>query len=288
MGSLIGQGLVGIALPTVLALILNGLVLKAPTLTESRKWPLIGLIVAGCFVFSYSVIVGGIAFPPREATHWLPFITIGAVVFGSMLQFTSGVARSIVRLIAALVTAWTVLQSQIFGRWPLLISVEWLVAVTLILFATSRLIERGGAARSTPTEILLGMALAAGFGAIALFLGGSAILGQICGAFGLVLAGLAVLTFFLAPAHLGPIIPLIYVLALGSLLLNGSLFSDLPWPTSGLLWIAPFGVLIGPAATPLGKNRNVRLLVRGLIVLFVIGLALVALFLIVQPNSNEY
>jgi hypothetical protein len=288
MGSLIGQGTFGIALPTVLALILNGLVLKAPTLTESRKWPLIGLIVAGCFVFSYSVIVGSIAFPPREATHWLPFSTIGAVVFGSMLQFTGGVARSIVRLIAALATAWTVLQSQLFGRWPLLISVEWLVAVTLILFATSRLIERGGAARSTPTEILLGMALAAGFGAIALFLGGSAILGQICGAFGLVLAGLGVLTFFLAPAHLGPIIPLIYVLALGSLLLNGSLFSDLPWPTSGLLWIAPFGVLIGPPATPLGKNRNVRLLVRGLIVLFVIGLALVALFLIVQPNSNEY
>jgi len=288
MGSLIGQGIVGIALPALLALVLNGLVLRSSALTESRKWPFIGLIVAGCFVFSYSVIVGGIAFPPREATHWLPFIAVGAAVFGSMLQFTSGVARSIVRLIAALVTAWSVLQLQIFGRWPLLISVEWLVAVTLILFATSRLIEREGAARSTPTEILLGMALAAGSGGIALFLGGSAVLGQICGAFGLVLAGLTVLTFFLPPAHLGPIIPLIYVLALGSLLLNGSLFSDLPWPTSGLLWIAPFGVLIGPPAMPLGKNRNVRLLVRGLIVLVVIGLAFVALFLIVQPNSNEY
>ena len=288
MGLLINQGIFGIALPALLALVLNGLVLKSPVFTESRKWPLIGLIVAGCFVFSYSVIAGGITFPPREATHWLPFIAVGAVVFGSMLQFTSGIARSIVRLIAALVTAWTVLQSQIFGRWPLLISVEWLVAVALILFATSRLIERGGAARSTPTEILLGMALAAGFGGIALFLGGSVVLAQICGAFGLVLAGLTVLTFFLPPAHLGPIIPLIYVLALGSLLLNGSLFSDLPWPTSGLLWIAPFGVLIGPPATPLGKNRNVRLSVRSLIVLFVIGLALVALFLIVQPNSNEY
>jgi hypothetical protein len=288
MGLLISQGIFGIALPALLALVLNGLVLKSSFFTESRKWPLIGLIVAGCFVFSYSVIVGGITFPPREATHWLPFIAVGAVVFGSMLQFTSGVARSIVRLIAALVTAWTVLQSQIFGRWPLLISVEWLVAVALILFATSRLIERGGAARSTPTEILLGMALAAGFGGIALFLGGSVVLAQICGAFGLVLAGLTVLTFFLPPAHLGPIIPLFYVLALGSLLLNGSLFSDLPWPTSGLLWIAPFGVLIGPPATPLGKNRNVRLPVRSLIVLFVIGLGLVALFLIVQPNSNEY
>ncbi len=165
MGSLIGQGIVGIVLPALLALILNGLVLRA-ALAESRKWPFIGLIIAGCFAFSYSVLLGGIAFPPREATHWLPFIAVGAVVFGTILQFTSGVGRSAGRLIAALATAWTVLQLQIFGRWPLPISLEWLVAVTLILFATSRLIERAGVLRNTPTEILLGMALAAGFGGV--------------------------------------------------------------------------------------------------------------------------
>ena len=77
MGSLIGQGIVGIVLPALLALILNGLVLRA-ALAESRKWPFIGLIIAGCFAFSYSVLLGGIAFPPREATHWLPFIAVGA------------------------------------------------------------------------------------------------------------------------------------------------------------------------------------------------------------------
>jgi len=286
MGSLIGQGIVGIVLPGLLALILCGLVLRAATLSESRKWPFIGLIVAGCFAFSYSVSFGGFAFPPREATHWLPFVAVGAVVFGTMLQFTSGLSRSIVRLIAALTTA--VLQLQIFGRWPLLISVEWLVAVTLILFATSRLIEREGGLRSTPTEILLGMALTAGFGGVALFLGGSAVLGQICGTFGLLLAGLTVLTLFLPPAQLGPVIPLIYVLVFGSLLLNGSLFSDLPWPTAGLLWLAPFGTLIGPPAGSPGSNRNLRLLLRGLIALAVVGLAFVALFLISPPHSNEY
>jgi len=286
MGSLIGQGIVGIVLPALLALILNGLVLRA-ALAESRKWPFIGLIIAGCFAFSYSVLLGGIAFPPREATHWLPFIAVGAVVFGTILQFTSGVGRSAGRLIAALATAWTVLQLQIFGRWPLPISVEWLVAVTLILFATSRLIERAGALRNTPTEILLGMALAAGFGGVALFFGGSAVLGQICNTFGLLLAGLTILTFFLPPAQLGPVIPLIYVLVFGSLLLNGSLFSDLPWATAGLFWLAPFGVLIGPPASS-GGNRNLRLLLRGLIVLVLVGLAFVALFLISPPHGSEY
>ena len=287
MGSLIGQGIVGIVLPALLALILNGLVLRAAALAESRKWPFIGLIIAGCFAFSYSVLFGGIAFPPREATHWLPFIAVGAVVFGTILQFTSGLGRSVVRLIAALATAWTVLQLQIFGRWPLLISVEWLVAITLILFATSRLIERAGGLRSTPTEILLGMALAAGFGGIALFLGGSAVLGQICNTFGLFLAGLTVLAFFLPPAQLGPVIPLIYVMVFGSLLLNGALFSDLPWATAGVLWLAPFGVLIGPPASS-GGNRNLRLLLRGLIVLVLVGLAFVALFLISPPHGSEY
>ena len=286
MGSLIGQGIVGIVLPALLALILNALVLRA-ALAESRKWPFIGLIVAVSFAFSYSVLFGGIVFPPREATHWLPFIAVGAVVFGTILQFTSGIGRSLVRLIAALATAWTVLQLQIFGRWPLPISVEWLVAVTLILFATSRLIERAGALRNTPTEILLGMALAAGFGGVALFFGGSAVLGQICNTFGLLLAGLTILTFFLPTAQLGPVIPLIYVLVFGSLLLNGSLFSDLPWATTGLLWLAPFGVLIGPPASS-GGNRNLRLLLRGLIVLVLVGLAFVALFLISPPHGNEY
>jgi hypothetical protein len=285
MGSLIGQGLVGVALPALLALILGGLVLKIPTFGENQKWPFIGLIVVCSFVFSYSVALGGLVFPPREATHWLPYIAVGALFFGIVLLNTSGVGRSIVRLVAVFAAAWTVLQSQILGRWPLFFSLGWLVAVTLIFFATSRLIERVGASRSTPTEILLGMTLATGFGGIALFLGGSALLGQICGAFGLVLASLTALTYFLKTTHLGPVIPLIYVLLFGGLLLDGSLFSDLPWPTSGLLWIAPFGALIGAAAT--GKNRNARLLVRGLIVLFVVGLAFVTLFLIAPPG-NEY
>jgi hypothetical protein len=287
MGSLIGQGIAGVIFPALLALILNGLVLKLSAVSEDRKWPLIGLIIVGCFVISYGVAFGGVAFPPREATHWLPYTAIGALLFGIVLVTTGGFVQIIARLIAAFAVGWTILQSQIFGNWSLPISLEWLAAITLILFATSRLLERWGASRSTTPEILLGMALAVGFGGIALFLGGSAILGQICGVFGLVLAGLTFLSFLMPLAHPGPILPLIYVLVFGSLLLIGSLYSDLPWVTSGLLWIAPFGVLVGAPATFAGKNRIGRLLVRGLIVLLVAAFALVALFLIAPP-ATEY
>ena len=286
MGSLIGQGIVGVALPALLALILNGLVLKTRVAGGNQKWLLIGLVVAGCFVLSYCVGFGGMVFPPREATHWLPYTAIGAWLVGVILLVAKGIVRSAIRLVAALVATWAILQLQILGRWPAFISLGWVVAVALIFFATSRLIERLEASRSRPVEVLLGMALAAGFGGIALFLGGSAIVGQICATFGLILAGLTFATFFLSPAHLGPIIPLIYVFVFGSLLLNGSLFSELPWLTAGLLWIAPFGVFAGTPAISIDKGRSVRLLVRGLIVLVIIALAFVALFVIAPPGAE--
>jgi hypothetical protein len=288
MGSLVGQGIVGIVIPAFVALILNGLVLKTSLFGEIWKWPLVGLIIAGCFLFSYGVAFGGIALPPREATHWLPFIAIGAAICGAISQVTTGFGRSFVRLIAALATAWAVLQLQIFGRWPFLISIGWLVAITLIFFATSRLIEREGASRSTPTQILLGMALAVGFGGIALFFGGSVVLGQICGALGLFLVGLTLLTFLQPSVRLGPVIPLLYVLVFGCLLLNGSLFSDLPWATSGLLWLAPFCALIGTRPSAPGGKPIVQLLFRGMFVLVIVGLAFVTLFLIAPPHPDEY
>jgi hypothetical protein len=81
MGSLIAQGFVGVVLPALLALVLNGFVLRARALSENRKWALIGLIVVCGFVFSYSAAFGGIAFPPREATHWLPYTTAGTYFY---------------------------------------------------------------------------------------------------------------------------------------------------------------------------------------------------------------
>jgi hypothetical protein len=62
MGSLIGQGIVGIVLPALLALILNGLVLRAAALTESRKWPFIGLIIAVCFALVIASCLAGLLF----------------------------------------------------------------------------------------------------------------------------------------------------------------------------------------------------------------------------------
>jgi hypothetical protein len=142
MGSLIAQGFVGAVLPALLALVLNGFVLRARALSENRKWALIGLIVVCGFVFSYSAAFGGIAFPPREATHWLPYTAIGSLLFGTVLMLTASAVRAIVRLVAAFGAAWTILQLQIFARWPFFFSLEWLVAITLFFFATSRLIER--------------------------------------------------------------------------------------------------------------------------------------------------
>jgi hypothetical protein len=286
MGSLIAQGMAGVVLPALLALILSGLVLRIAPLGEDRKWAVIGLVIVGCFVFSYSVAFGGFPFPPREATHWLPCIAIGAFFFGLLLLFARGVTKILVRSIVAIGTAWVFLHSQILGNWSLPLSIGWLVLVAGVLFLTSALIERWATARNVPVEALLGMAVTAGFGGIALFLSGSALLGQISGAFGLVLGALVVAAFLSPPDHLGPVVPLIFTLVFGSLLLNGYLYSDLPWPTTALLWAAPLAIFIGPVAGPAGVNRVRRLILRGLAVLFVIAVAFAALFLIAPPGAT--
>jgi hypothetical protein len=286
MGSLIAQGIVGVLLPAVLALILNGLVLRISGLGEVRKWAVIGLIIVCCFIFSFCVVFGGVVFPPREATHWLPFIAIGALVFGLLLSVSAGVAKILLRLIPVCATAWVLLQSQVLGDWPFLLSVGALVAVAGLLFLTSELIERWEKSRHMPVEALLGMALSAGFGGVALFFGGSAVLGTIGGAFGLVLAGLAVATFLSPPPQLGPVIPLIFTLVFGGLLLNGSLFSDLPWVTTALFWVAPLIVFVGPSAPP-KQGKTIRpLMLRGIAVLAVIALAFFALFLITPVGAE--
>jgi hypothetical protein len=285
MGSLIAQGMAGVVLPALLALILSVLVLRIARLGEDRKWAVIGLVIVACFVFSFGVAFGGFPFPPREATHWLPLTAIGAFLFGLLLLLTRGVTKALARLIVAVATGWVLLQSQILGNWSLPLSTGWLVLIAGILFLTSALIERWATIRNTPVEALLGMALTAGFGGIALFVGGSALLGQIGGAFGLVLGAVTVAAFLNPLTTLGPVVPMIFTLIFAGLLLDGSLYSDLPWPTTGLLWVAPFAALVGLPVPPVARSKIKRLIVRGFAVLFVIAVAFAALFLIAPPSA---
>jgi len=117
-------------------------------------------------------------------------------------------------------------------------------------------------------------------------LGGSAVLGQISGAMGAILGVIAVLAFFFN-ATVGTILPLIYLFIFGCLLLSGCLFAQLPWLTAILLWVAPWGLVIGQRLDQAKISLRAKaLLVRMLSVVALIAIAIGSAFLLTPPSSE--
>ncbi len=162
----------------------------------------------------------------------------------------------------------------------------WILAITVVLFVSAILLQQMIEERCSGAELSLGLALSAGAGGIAIFLGGSAVLGQISGALGLILGVVAILAFFFN-ATVGPIVPLIYVMIFGSLLLNGCLFAQLPWLTAILLWITPWALLFGQRSDQPRLGRRAGALCLRLIgVVIMVAVALGSVFLLAPPSSD--
>lgn len=281
MNQMVVQSLQGVGLPSLAVLIASGV-----WLAVFRKHPRlgaigIGLIFAGGIIWAYLLAFGALAFPPRESGHWIPYLA-GAVALVGCLQ-VSRLGRQISNLALSLGTALIFFWSQISGN---LLALVWVVAVTIVLFLSTILLQQVIEDRCSGAEFSLGLALSAGAGGIVIFLGGSAVLGQVSGSMGAILGVIAVLAFFLN-ATVGRVLPLVYLFIFGSLLLSGCLFAQLPWVTAVLLWIAPWGLVIGQRLDhPKISSRVKALLIRMLSVVALVAIAIGSAFLLTPPSSE--
>jgi len=281
MNQMVVQSLQGVGLPSLAVLIASvvwfGLFRKHARVRAIG----IGLIFAGGIIWAYLLAFGGVAFPPRESGHWIPYLA-GAVAIVGCLQGTR-LVRQVSNLVLSLVAALIFFWSQISGN-PL--ALVWVVAVTIVLFVSTILLQQVIEDRSSGAELALGLALSAGAGGIVIFLGGSAVLGQVSGSMGAILGVIAVLAFFFN-ATVGRVLPLVYLFIFGSLLLSGCLFAQLPWLSAVLLWIAPWGLVIGQRLDhPKIPSRVKALLIRMLSVIALVAIAVGSAFLLTPPSSE--
>ena len=280
MNQMVSQSLTGVGFPTALVLVVGALWLALFRRHARVRAIGIGWIVAGGICLAYLLAFGGFTFPPREAGHWIPYLAGGAALIGS-LQFWT--ARPVWGLILSLITALAFFWAQIFGNAQILL---WVLAFTVALFLSTILLQQIVEQRCSGAELSLGLALVAGAGGIAIFLGGSAVLGQVSGALGLVL-GMVAVAAFLWNTTVGPVVPLIFVVTFGSLLLNGSLFAQLPWLTTVLLWISPWVLLFGQRRDqPKIAGRAGTLGLRMIGVVIMVAVALGSAFLLAPPSSD--
>ena len=281
MNQMVVQSLQGVGLPSLAVLIAS-----AVCFVVFRKHPRllaigIGLIFAGGIIWAYLLAFGGFAFPPRESGQWIPYLA-GAVALVGCLQ-GNRLVRQVSNLVLSLGTALIFFWSQIPGNPPALV---WVIAVTIVLFVSAILLQQLIEDRCSGAELSLGLALSAGAGGIVIFLGGSTVLGQVSGAIGAILGVIAILAFFFNAA-VGRVLPLVYLFIFGSLLLSGCLFAQLPWLTAVLLWIAPWGLVIGQRLDhPKISSRVKALLIRMLSVVALVAIAVGSAFLLTPPSSE--
>jgi len=281
MNQMVVQSLQGVGLPSLAVLIAS-----AVWFAVFREHPRlraigIGLIFAGGIIWAYLLGFGGFAFPPRESGHWIPYIAGVVALVGCLQGIRLG--RQVSNLILSLGTALIFFWSQISGN-PL--TFAWIAALTVALFVSTILLQQVIEDRCSGAELALSLALSAGAGGIVIFLGGSAVLGQLSASMGVILGVIAVLAFFFN-ATVGAILPLVYLFIFGCLLLSGCLFAQLPWLTAILLWIAPWALVFGQRSDrPRISRRALSLLLRMLGVIALIAIAVGSSFLL-NPPSGE-
>jgi hypothetical protein len=281
MNQMVVQSLQGVGLPALAVLIASAVWFSIFGKHSRLRAIGIGSFLAGGIIWAYLLAFGGFAFPPRESGQWIPYLAGVVALVGCLQGIWLG--RQVSNLVLSLATALILFWSQISGN-PL--ALVWIIALTIALFFSAILLQQVIEDRCSGAELALSLALSAGAGGIVIFLGGSAVLGQVSGSMGAILGVIAVLAFFFN-ATVGTVLPLVYLFIFACLLLSGCLFAQLPWLTAILLWVAPWGLVIGQRwDQPKISRRAKALLIRILSVIALVATAIGSAFLLTPPSSE--
>lgn len=281
MNQMVVQSLEGVGLPAAAVLVVSALWFLLCREHPRIRAMGIGLILAGGIAWAYQLAFGGFSYPPRESHQWVPYLAGVTALVGCLQSFRLG--RQPWNFALAIATALIFFWAQVPGN---LLALLWILVVTIVLFLSTILVQQVIEDRCSGAELALSLALAAGAGGVASFLGGSAVLGQTSAALGLMLGVVAILAFFFN-ATVGGVLPLIYVFVFGTLLLSACLFAQLPWLPAILLWVSPLALIFGQRSDqPRISRRAGFSLLRILGVVALVALALGSVLLLAPPSSE--
>jgi hypothetical protein len=235
----------------VAAALISGLIAIVGRLWKANGWMDAFALGIG-YAAGHAVFAGWPAFPPSEATHWLPYLALLSLFLGicDALLRPPFVLRASVWIVWCAGFLRLLLNAKFLYGWTLLGGLLWVIGLTLGAFILVSFIDFS--VRHDPSiSSLLVLAVVAGGTGITLMLSGSMLLGQL----GLALAG--ALVGVLAAAALLPkgddsrgIVPIAATL-LTALWICGCFYADLPPASAFLLGLASLPALL---LTALGKK----------------------------------
>jgi len=224
------------------------------------------------YLSGHFVITGWVTFPPSDTTNWLPYFALTGGVLGACctLVATKAWARAMIFALVSGGTLRLLLKPKFQYGWSAGEGWLWVGCLVCAFVFLAVILDAVGRRTATATEMpaFLLLACAGTFGALTL--SGSMLLGQFAAVLGAAVLGSLVFTARRIPLGRG-IVP-VFSLLMGSVLVSGHFFAELPLSSAVLLAFAP-----GLALIPIGVPN--KLLALGIRSAFVSAPILVALVL---------
>ncbi|MFZ0712153.1 MAG: hypothetical protein WAM53_19085 [Terrimicrobiaceae bacterium] len=228
-------------LPGMLAAVLvSGVFAIVGRLWRANNWADAVALGIG-YASGHAVAVGWPAFPPSEATQWLPYFALAAAVLGVLDVFVrpAGSLRALIWVACCAGLLGLLLKPKFQYGWSIPAGVLWvagLAAGMLVLASSLDAAVRRDSSISSPLVLTI---VTCGTGAT-LMLSGSMLLGQLAMVLAAALGATLVVAFLLPKAVEGRGVVPVSVALLVSLWLCGCFYADLPVASALLLAVAPF------------------------------------------------
>jgi hypothetical protein len=272
-------------LPGILvALLVSGIFTIVGRLWKANSWA-DAIAVGVGYAVGHAVTAGWPAFPPIEATQWLPYFGIAVTVLAVIdtLLRPPGTLRAVIWFLSCAGILSLLLTSKFQYGWSLFAGVLWIAGLATAMLVLTTFLDRT-AQRDVSISLPLILAIVAGGTGLALMLSGSMLLGQLA----LVLAGafgaIVIVGTLLPNAINGRGIAPVSATLLSGLWLSGYFFSELP-PASGLLLlVSPIPALMLVLFDESGNPRR-GLLLRAILVAVPVALAV---FLAFGASPSSY
>jgi hypothetical protein len=216
------------------SILLGRLLVKQPEQLRVALWWLLAVILAA----SCAWINGGWPFPPREGQHWIGYVLLFAALLRSVRFLT---AQLISALASATLGVMVTLLPIAQNGWPPSVFGYWFFASLVSYLLVRIVLHNEFETASLRTPLLLAIPLFVS--AVLLFFAGSAMLSELA-----VAGGIAVTAVYFAHrfSALGRGFVEITLLFHFLLLLNGTIYAELPPALALLQWIVPvFVILVG-------------------------------------------
>ena len=236
--------------------VLGRLFVKQPERLRIALWWLLAVILA----LSCAWVNGGWPFPPRESQHWIGYVLLFAALLRSIAFPTAQLISALTSATLAIVV--TLLPIAQNGWEPLMFG-SWFFVSLLSYLIVRLVVHKEFETASLRASMLLAIPLFVS--AVMLFFAGSAMLAELA-----VAGGIAVAATYLSQrsSALGHGFVEITLLFHFLLLLNCTIYADLPPAVAWLQWIVPALVIL--LAKPLHLQKTMTR--RGHYIATVVGL----------------